>query len=76
MLLDVSEDGFGVVLESEVDLAVFPQLQDLAGGEKIWIGGEILAVDRAGTGTIYLKTDELRFSDEAPFTSSLQEAQK
>ncbi|MCP4340382.1 MAG: hypothetical protein GY799_16195 [Desulfobulbaceae bacterium] len=76
MLLDVSEDGFGVVLESEVDLTVYPQLQDLAGGEKIWIGGEILAVDRAGTGTIYLKTDQLRFGDEAPFSPSLQEAHK
>lgn len=76
MLLDVSEDGFGVVLESEVDPVAFPQLQDLAGGEKIWIGGEILAVDRAGTGTIYLKTDQLRFSDEAPFSPNLQESQK
>jgi hypothetical protein len=73
MLLDVSEDGFGVVLESEVDLSVYPQLQDLAGGEKLWIGGEILAVDRAGTGTIYLKTDQLRFGEDPPFSPRLQE---
>jgi hypothetical protein len=74
--LDVSEDGFGVVLESEVDLGVYPQLQDLASGEKIWIGGEILAVDQAGTGTIYLKTDQLRIGDDVPFSPSLQETEK
>ena len=73
VLLDVSEDGFGVVIESEVDLTVYPQLQELASGKKIWIGGEILAVDRAGTGTIYLKTEQLRFSAEAPFAQNPEE---
>jgi uncharacterized protein YneF (UPF0154 family) len=69
LLLDVSEDGFGVVLESEVDLAHYPQLRELERGQKIWIGGKILAVDPAGTGTIYLETEELRFGPDAPFSA-------
>jgi hypothetical protein len=69
LLLDVSEDGFGVVLESEVDLALYPQLRELERGQKIWIGGKILAIDPAGTGTIYLETEELRFDPEAPFSA-------
>lgn len=76
LLLDVSEDGFGVVIESEVDLVLYPELQELATGKKIWIGGEILAVDRAGTGTIYLKPEQLRFSAEAPFWQNPQETKK
>lgn len=76
VLLDVSEDGFGVVIESEVDITIYPQLRELASGQKIWIGGEILAVDRAGTGTIYLKTEQLRFSAEAPFSQNPQETKQ
>ena len=72
LLLDVSEDGFGVVLESEVDLALYPQLRELDRGQKIWIGGKILAVDSSGTGTIYLETEELRFDPEAPFSAKPQ----
>ncbi len=66
ILLDVSEDGFGMVIESEVDTSVYPQLRGLQIGKKIWIGGEILAVDQSGTGTVYLKTEHLTFSDVAP----------
>ncbi len=63
LVLDVAEDGFGVVIESDVDTATYPQLGDLESGKKLWIGGEILAVDRSGTGTIYLKTEHLNFGD-------------
>jgi hypothetical protein len=76
LLLDVSEDGFGVVIESEVDLNLYPQLRELASGEKIWIGGKILAVDPTGTGTIYLKTEQLRFGGEAPFLQNHQTTDK
>lgn len=72
VVLDVSEDGFGVVLESAVDLGLYPQLLDLARGEKIWIGGKILAVDPAGTGTVYLETDQLRIGAEPPFLQTDQ----
>lgn len=73
VVLDVSKDGFGVVLESTVDLGLYPQLLELARGEKIWICGKILAVDPAGTGTVYLETDQLRIGDEPPFLPTHQQ---
>lgn len=73
LVLDVSKDGFGVVLESTVDLGLYPQLLELARGEKIWIGGKILAVDPAGTGTVYLETDQLRIGDDPPFLPTHQQ---
>lgn len=73
IVLDVSEDGFGVVLESEVDLGLHPQLLKLARGEKIWIGGKILAVDPAGTGTVYLQTEQLRVGAEPPYQQTHQQ---
>lgn len=74
LLLDVSEDGFGVLIESEVELAAYPALNTLQAGQKIWIGGEILAVDPSGTGTIYLKTEHLQFNDEQPFQAGQPQA--
>ena len=67
LVLDVSEDGFGAVIESEIDIGLYPQLQELKTGQKVWIGGKILGVDPAGTGKIYLKSDQYRIGDEAPF---------
>lgn len=67
LLLDVSEDGFGVLIESEVELSAYPAIGALQAGQKIWIGGEILAVDPSGTGTIILKSDYLQFSGDEPF---------
>jgi hypothetical protein len=63
VVLDVAEDGFGVVIESDVDISAYPQFRHLDPGKKIWIGGEILAVDRSGTGTIYMKTEHLNPGD-------------
>ena len=67
LVLDVSENGFGVVIESDIDIGLYLQLQELKTGQKVWIGGKILAVDPAGTGRIYLKSDQFRIGDEAPF---------
>ncbi len=67
IVLDVSENGFGVVIESEVDPGLFPQLLELKAGQKIWLGGKILAVDPAGTGRIYLTCEQFRIGDEGPF---------
>ncbi|BCL60201.1 hypothetical protein DGMP_08940 [Desulfomarina profundi] len=63
--LDVSEDGFGVLVVSEVSPEDYPELSGLQVGKKLWVAGEITAVDPAGTGTVYLKLDYLRFSDPA-----------
>lgn len=75
ILLDVSKDGFGVVIESEADLDLYPQLQEFAVGEKVWIGGKILAVDPAETGRIYLKTEQLKTDAEASFLEPLQKTE-
>jgi hypothetical protein len=64
LVLDVDEDGFGVILESEVDLAAYPQLTTLEVGKKVWIGGEIQAVDRTGTGTVFLKAESFVFDGD------------
>ncbi len=76
LLLDVSEDGFGVMIESVVDLSKYPELRELKSGEKVWIGGKILAVDPSGTGRIYLKTEQLRFGDEAPYLQKTPKTDK
>lgn len=73
LVLDVDENGFGVILESEVDLAAYPQLTTLTVGKKLWIGGEIEAVDRAGTGTVFLKAENLIF-DGDPIASQRKAA--
>lgn len=76
LLLDAAEDGFGVLIESEVELSAYPALNTLHTSQKIWIAGEILAVDPSGTGTIYLKTEHLRFSEEQPFPAVIKPTKK
>lgn len=76
LLLDVSEDGFGVLIQSEVELSAYPSLANLQAGQKIWIGGEILAVDPAGTGTIYLRTEHLGTSEEQSLPAGVQTAEQ
>lgn len=72
VILDVSEDGFGVMLQSEVEAAVQPSLTGLSRGEKVWIGGKIVAVDPAGTGTIYLKMEQLTVGAEPPYSPAVE----
>lgn len=67
VVLDVAENGFGVVLESELDTGLYPQFLGLQAGQKIWLGGKILAVDPTGTGRIYLLCEQFRIGDEGPF---------
>jgi hypothetical protein len=74
LVLDVAEDGFGIVIESEVDTSAYPQLRELEPGKKLWIGGEILSVDRSGTGTIYLKTEHLKIGDDSGSPANLPSA--
>ncbi|MFW2366805.1 MAG: hypothetical protein ACN4GW_10330 [Desulforhopalus sp.] len=69
LLLDVSEDGFGVEIQSEVRGALYPQIVSLNVGDPLWIAGEILAVDPAGTGTVYLKCEYLSFGPEPPLST-------
>ena len=63
VLLDVSEDGFGVVVQSELDVTVYPEILSLKSGTRLWLAGEIKAIDPRGTGTIYIRTEHLKFTD-------------
>ncbi len=74
--LDVSEDGFGVILVCDVDVVLYPEITEIESGKKIWIAGEILSVDPSGTGTIYLKTDYLRFTEPNELKPVLTPAEK
>jgi hypothetical protein len=64
--LDISEDGFGVEVRGNINSADYPQLKGLKTGDKIWVAGEIEAVDPSGTGTVYLKIELLDFTDDGP----------
>lgn len=64
--LDVSEDGFGVEVRGNINSTDYPQLSGLKTGDKIWVAGEIEAVDPSGTGTVYLKIELLDFTDDGP----------
>lgn len=76
LVLDAAEDGFGVVVESEVDTSLYPQLRQLETGKKLWIGGAITAVDRTGTGTVYLRAENFNFNDEPAFPPVVRQKAK
>ena len=61
--LDVSEDGFGVMIICDADVKAYPEITEVESGKKMWVAGEILSVDPSGTGTIYLKSDYFRFTE-------------
>lgn len=63
ILLDVSADGFGVMIQTDIDLSRFPEILTIERGKKIWLAGEILGVDGKGTGTIVMNTEEVRFDE-------------
>lgn len=63
VLLDVSKDGFGVTIKTEIDTQLFPEIIEMETGEKIWIAGEISGVDPTGTGSIHMVTEEVRFDE-------------
>lgn len=64
LLADVSEDGFGVMINADVPLRDYSQLNEIEQGEKIWIGGEILAVDPEGTGVIYILAEHISVGEK------------
>lgn len=66
VVLDVSEDGFGVMLVTEIDLQTYPEILTLKRGQKIWLAAEITGVDPSGTGQFMLTTEFIRFDDYKP----------
>ena len=63
--LDIEESGFGVILFCTVKLADYPEIKELKKGVKIWVAGEITAIDPEGTGTVFINVEYIRF-DEGP----------
>lgn len=79
MLLDVSEDGFGVSVLCDVDIVKYPQIETIEAGELLWIAGEIIGVDPEGTGQILIKTEQVRFGgtlDTPPIAPVFAEEQE
>lgn len=72
LLLDISEDGFGVQVRGHVNSADYPNLNGLKTGDKIWVAGEIEAVDPSGTGTVYLNIELLDFTDDGPPAATVE----
>ncbi|MBW1636343.1 MAG: hypothetical protein JRC87_00790 [Deltaproteobacteria bacterium] len=60
---DAVENGFGLMVTCSMDADKFPLMADVKSGDKIWVAGEIIAVDPAGTGMIYMTTDHIRLTE-------------
>ena len=63
---DTVEHGFGLEVQAEVDTLQYPQLLHLEKGKKIWLAGEITGADAGGTGTVFLHTEYVSFSESPP----------
>ncbi|MBM9606177.1 hypothetical protein [Desulfopila inferna] len=64
--LDASEDGFGVMLLTQIDTTRYPRILTIERGTKIWLAAEITGVDPAGTGQFMLATEYVQFDDYEP----------
>jgi len=73
IVLDISKDGFGVVVRGEVNSEQYPELGSIEVGDKIWVAGEIAAVDPSGTGTVYLNIELLDFTEDGPPSAQIPE---
>lgn len=73
IVLDMSEDGFGVEVQGEVKSADYPELGGIEAGDKLWVAGEIAAVDPSGTGTVYLNIELLDFSEAGPSSVMIEQ---
>ena len=63
VMLDASEDGFGVIIVTEINLQRCPGIAASQPGEQIWIAGQISKVDTHGTGQIVLVSEYVGFAD-------------
>jgi hypothetical protein len=65
-IFDVKKDGFGVMVQCNWNPKLFPELETLASGRRIWVGGEITGVATLGTGMVDLKLEHIDFSKDVP----------
>ncbi len=76
LLLDTTEDGFGVTIACNVSSSKYPKIQKLLRGDKLWVAGEITGVDTEGVGQILISTEHLRFAGDKNWPQDLnKEAQ-
>jgi hypothetical protein len=61
--LDVDENGFGVVLLCALNLADFPEIQNLERGKKVWVAGIVTSIDMEGTGTVHIDAEHIRYEE-------------
>jgi hypothetical protein len=63
LMLDASEDGFGVIIVTEISLQRYPGIAAAQPGDRIWVAGQIAEVDTHGTGQIALISEYVGFTD-------------
>ncbi len=63
---DISPDGFGIVVQAQYSPEKFPELDRINKGDRVWLGGEIAAVDLAGTGRVELQLEYVDLSSGIP----------
>ena len=63
--LDVDESGFGVILVCSVNTSEYPEVKQLEQGQKLWVAGQVTAIDTEGTGSVHINVEFIRF-DEGP----------
>lgn len=63
---DISEDGFGVMVNAKYSSVKFPELEELERGRKLWVGGEIVLVNLSGTGSVEVDLEYISFSETIP----------
>lgn len=73
IVLDISKDGFGVVVRGGIKSEQYPELSSIAPGDKVWVAGEIAAVDPSDTGTVYLNIELLDFTEDGPPSAKIAE---
>jgi hypothetical protein len=57
VMLDASEDGFGVIIITDINLLKNPGIVSAMPGDRIWIAGKIAEIDTQGTGQIVLTAE-------------------
>ena len=75
MMLDASEDGFGVIIVAEINLQRYPGIAAAQPGDRIWIAGQIAEVDTHGTGQIVLVSEYVGFADGKGEKSEARESE-
>lgn len=66
VIFDADKNGFGALIQTEIDTNLYPEILNLARGTKLWLAGEISGVDPSGTGQFELATEHVRFDDYQP----------